>query len=201
MKMNNRIKGLILISTLSVGMMSCDRTQSTGWEFAPNMYNSVGYEAQTQIEKNAINPNGMNMRLPVQGTISRRNYKTTFKTGDSSVVNDLMIYNISRDEVEKSESLVNPIPLNDKVLAEGETLYKRNCQHCHGASGAGDGKVADIYAGVPNYASDAYKTLSPGRIFFAITYGKGRMWPHGAQVNPEERWKIVHYVQTLQKGS
>lgn len=201
MKMNNRLKGLILISALSLGVMSCDKTQKTGWEFAPNMYNPVGYEPLSQINENKINPQGMNMRLPVEGTISRRNYNTTFKTGDSTVVHDLMIYNLTKNDVEASETLVNPVPLTEKTLAEGEVLYKRNCSHCHGATGGADGKVADIYNGVPTYSSDAVKNLTPGRIFFAITYGKGRMWPHAAQVNPEERWKIVHFVQTLQKGS
>lgn len=201
MKMNNRLKGLILISAVSIGLTSCDRTQRTGWEFAPNMYNSIGYEAQTQIAKNEINPHGMNMRLPVEGTISRRNYKTAFKTGDSTVVKDLMVYNLTKDDVDASAALVNPVPLTEKSLAEGETLYKRNCSHCHGATGGADGKVADIYNGVPTYTSDAVKDLPAGRIFFAITFGRGRMWPHAAQVNPEERWKIVHYVQTLQKGS
>lgn len=201
MKMNNKIKGLILISAVSVGLMSCDRTQRTGWEYAPNMYNSVGYEPLTQIEKNAINPGGMNMRLPVEGTVSRRNYNTTFKTNDSTVVSDLMIYNLTKNDEAASEGLVNPVPLTEQTLAEGETLYKRNCSHCHGATGGADGKVADIYNGVPTYSSDAIKNLPAGRIYFAITFGKGRMWPHAAQVNPEERWKIVHFVQTLQKGS
>lgn len=200
MNMNTSIKGFVILLVLSVAVMSCDRTQRTGWEFAPNMYNSVGYEPLTQINKNNINPNGMNMRQPVEGTVSRRNYQTSFEKGDSSVVNDLMIYNIGRNDVEASESLVNPIPLSDAVLAKGEVLYKRNCSHCHGATGEGEGKVAEIYGGVPIYSSDAYKNLSPGRIYFAITHGKGRMWSHAAQVNPEERWEIVHYVQTLQKG-
>lgn len=200
MKRTSNIKAFALIAAFAVVLVSCDRKKNPGLEFAPNMYNSVGYESQTQIEKNNINPNGMNMRLPVTGTIARRNFNTHF-VKDSVTVNDLMFYNLTNQDEAASETLVNPIPLTDATLAEGETLYNRYCQHCHGASGAGDGKVGEVYAGVPNYASDAYKNLSPGRIFFAITFGKNRMWPHGAQVNPEERWKIVHYVQKLQKGS
>jgi len=37
-------------------------------------------------------------------------------------------------------------------------------------------------------------------IFHVITHGKGRMWAHGSQVTPEERWKIAHYIHKLQKG-
>jgi len=49
-------------------------TNDTGTEFAPNMYNSVGYEPMTQLQgdTNKINPLGMNMRLPVAGTVSRK---------------------------------------------------------------------------------------------------------------------------------
>ncbi len=97
--------------------------------------------------------------------------------------------------------LVNPIAWSESVEEEGKVLYERNCQHCHGATGAGDGKAGVVYKGVPNYASDAYKNLNDGHIFHVITHGKGRMWSHKSQTTPEERWKIVHYVHRLQLGS
>jgi mono/diheme cytochrome c family protein len=181
---------------------SCGKDPNNpGKEFAPNMYDPVGYEPYKQVKKNPFNPQGSNLFLPVEGTVARRNYKTQFGEGDS-VSRDLMIYNIPADSIEiASRVLKNPIPKTDAVLAEGQVLYQRYCQHCHGAGGAGDGKVGATYKGVPNYTSDAMKNLSEGHIFHVITFGKARMWPHGSQVNPEERWKIVHYVQKLQKGS
>ncbi len=87
-----------------------------------------------------------------------------------------------------------------KTLEEGKVLYGRYCQHCHGEGGKGDGLVGKMYKGVPSYSADAYKTMNDGHIFHVITNGKGRMWPHGSQVTPEERWKIVHYVHKLQEG-
>ena len=195
----NYIGGCVLGVAL---LSSCGKDPNDpGKEFAPNMYESVGYEPYRQTKANPINPQGLNMRLPVDGTVARRNYKTSFGAGDSATT-DLMIYNIHADSIEvSSKMLKNPVPLNDATLAEGQALYERYCQHCHGASGAGDGKVGKTYKGVPNYTSDAMKSLSEGHIFHVITNGKARMWPHGSQVNPEERWKIVHYVQKLQKGS
>jgi cytochrome c len=178
-------------------LSSCNNDGGSGWEFAPNMYRSVGYEPYSQTEKNKINKNGMNMRLPVAGTVSRRNYQTTF---DSSG-RDLMIYNVHKDSIEIAERvLVNPVPNNDKTLADGKVLYNRYCQHCHGEGGEGNGLVAEQYKGVPNYKADAYLNMNDGHIFHVITHGKGRMWSHGSQVTPEERWKIVHYVHKLQKG-
>ncbi|MFC3812312.1 c-type cytochrome [Lacihabitans lacunae] len=199
---NKSLRIYILLLSVGAFLSSCSGPNDTGWEYAPNMYNSIGYESQSQIEKNAINPLGLNMREPVKGTISRRNYKTSFVQDDSSVVNDLMIYNIDQNGLQVAEAtLKNPIPWSESVEDQGKVLYEKNCQHCHGAGGAGDGKVGAVYKGVPNYASDAYKNMNDGHIFHVITFGKGRMWPHGAQVTPEERWKIVHYVHRLQLGS
>ncbi|WP_337041552.1 cytochrome c [Emticicia sp. 17c] len=193
----------VAVTTFSaVVLSSCHDNNSTGWEFAPNMYNSRAYEPLTQWRENKVNPDGKNMRTPVAGTIPRSNYHTSFLQDDSTVVNDLMIYNLPKDSIAVAEvTLKNPIPWSDAVEEEGKVLYERNCQHCHGEKGAGDGPVGKVYKGVPNYATDAYKNMNDGHIFHVITYGKGRMWPHASQVNPEERWKIVHYVHRLQLGN
>ncbi len=184
------------------GLTSCNDPNATGWEFAPNMYNSRADEPLTQWRENEVNPHGMNMRLPVKGTVSRRNYKTSFLQDDSTVINDLGIYNINKDSIDISARvLVNPIPWSEEAEEDGKVLYERYCQHCHGAGGAGDGKVAAKYKGVPNYSSDALKNLNDGHIFHVITFGKGRMWPHAAQLTPEDRWKVVHYVHRLQLGN
>ncbi len=168
-------------------------------EYSPNMYRDVGYDPLKQVEKNTINPQGLNMRVPVRGTVARRNYKTQFVSDDSTVTEDLMVYDIPADSMGISERvLTNPIPLTDKTLKEGELLYGRYCTHCHGEKGKGDGTVAKLYKGVPVYQSDALKNLNDGHIYHTITHGKGRMWPHGSQISPEERWKIVHWVHKLQ---
>ncbi len=191
-----------LIMTLLVMVSSsCKRDHNdTGVEFAANMYDAVGYEPYRQIRPNTINAYGLNMREPARGTVSRQNYHTTFGTGDSATT-DLMVYNIPKDSIGIAERVLhNPIPQTDKTLEEGKVLYGRYCTHCHGEGGKGDGLVGKEYKGVPNYSSDAYKTMNDGHIFHVITNGKGRMWPHGSQMTPEERWKIVQYVHKLQQG-
>jgi mono/diheme cytochrome c family protein len=105
--------------------------------------------------------------------------------------------------------LENPYDASPEVIAAGKALYEMYCDHCHGAKGAGDGKVAtgvtidgkekSAYAGVPSYKSDALLNITEGHIFHVITYGKNLMWPHGSQVNVDDRWKIAKYVKTLQK--
>lgn len=182
-------------------LSACDKDYSdTGTEYAPNMYHAIPYEPfrQNADFKNPYNKRGggNNLWYPVKGTVSRRNYRTSFKT-DSTAATDLMVYDIPKDSIAIAErELTNPVPQNKKSLAEGKELYTRYCLHCHGENGKGDGLVAAAYKGVPNgYRKD----MNDGHIFHVITHGKGRMWPHGSQVNPEERWKIVQYVHELQK--
>lgn len=200
--MNFRYKYTLAVVFLATVITSCTRDpKNPGLEFAPNMYLSVGYEPYRQVEANPINPMGLNMRKPVDGTVSRRNYETKFGSGDSAAT-DIMVYNIPQDSISIAErTLTNPIPVTEKSLAEGQVLYERYCLHCHGENGEGNGSVGQVYKGVPNYKADAYKDMNDGHIFHVITHGKGRMWPHGSQMNPEERWKIVQYVHKLQKGS
>lgn len=189
-------------------MVSCGHDRNdTGVEYAPQMYHTIPYDPYSQVtdttseyfNTNRLNPGGTNMRKPAAHTIARKFYAGTPRTELAKMV--LVYDNLHPDSVDLSgKILTNPIAANEQVLEQGKTLYLRYCSPCHGQGGAGDGKVAEKYKGVPNYTTGRYATLPAGHIFHTITFGKGRMWPHGSQINPEDRWKIVHYVQKLQKG-
>lgn len=217
----NRSINYIIILMAGVLFAGCKADGNyPGREFAPNMYHSVAYEPLKQVtDKNAgwmvtstgndsiaeyynsnpNNPHRMNMRLPVDGTVARRTY-----TSAESSISDVYFKarHIHPDSIEISAKILkNPVPLNDQVLADGEVLYLSFCAPCHGETGKGDGLVGQQYKGIPNFGAGRLTTLSEGHIYHTITHGRGRMWPYKSQVNPEERWKIVHYVQTLQKGN
>ena len=199
---NPRIK-FVLLAGVVAGLMSCGSDPNdTGTEFAPNMYHSVGYEpmSQTQGDTNTINPLGMNMRLPVKGTVSRKRYTGSDSLKHAFLAQEMIAKTIPNDSISYSEkSLYNPIAATPENIEAGKTQYERFCQHCHGEAGKGDGLVAKAYKGVPVYSSDALKTMNDGHIYHVITHGKGRMWPHGSQISSENRWKIVLYVHELQK--
>ena len=120
------------IATFSTAVLtSCSDNNSTGWEFAPNMYNSRAYEPLSQWRENNINADGKNMRSPVAGTVARANYQTSFLQDDSTVVSDLMVYNLPKDSIAVAEvTLKNPIPWSEAVEEEGKVLYERNCLLC-----------------------------------------------------------------------
>ncbi|GAB3267700.1 hypothetical protein GCM10027347_36770 [Larkinella harenae] len=203
MKFTRLNRSLLVMAAAMLTITACKRGHDNpGTTYAPNMYEPVGYEPYKQEEgfKTPYSEKGTKgtaLWLPVKGTVSRRNYNTAFGKSDSSA-RDLMIYNIPADSIEIAERLVNPVPLTEKTLAEGKEYYARFCQHCHGEAGKGDGLVAAQYKGVPNYAS--MSGMTEGHVFHVITHGRNRMWPHGSQITPEDRWKIVHYVRKLQTG-
>ncbi len=199
MKLLNTVLALGTASLL----FSCGRNPNDpGLEYAPQMYHAVAFEPYSQVTDTSseffntiqANPNGQNQRVPEKGTIARRQYTGMVK---GSLAQELYIYDIPADSLDyAAKALKNPVPNNEKTLEEGKVLYGRYCQSCHGEGGLGDGKVADQYKGVANLVAKA-KVVSDGHIFHVITHGKGRMWPHGSQVNPDERWKIVHFVKSL----
>ena len=62
-------------------------------------------------------------------------------------------------------------------------------------------------SGVPAYyGADAnssrgglMKDMQAGKIYHSIMYGLNAMGSHASQLSPDERWKVVMYVQQLQK--
>ena len=179
---------LILFSASLLSSCGNDAT-NPGTEYAPDMYHPISYEPLKQLDgnKNAINPGGLNMRVPAANTIARG------KMG--------YYIHISKDSAEVAgRELRNPLTANSINLNEGKVLFLRFCSPCHGETGEGDGLVGQKFLGVPNFTQGRYASLPTGHIFHVITNGRGRMMPHGTQVNPEERWKIAMYVQQLQKG-
>ena len=201
--MFNSIHKFTLLVGLIAGLFSCGTDPNdTGTEYAPNMYYSVGYEPLTQLagDTNKINPLGLNMRIPVAGTISRKNYTGADSIQQAFLAQELIARTVPVDSLSYSAALLdNPLSATPENIEAGKEQYERFCQHCHGEGGKGDGLVAKQYKGVPVYSSDALKDVNDGHIYHVITHGKGRMWPHGSQISSENRWKIVLYVHELQK--
>ncbi|MCC9138296.1 c-type cytochrome [Pontibacter silvestris] len=167
--------------------VACSNEQDPGTEYAPDMYHSIPLDPYSQLDENKYNPGGLNMREPAKGTVPRgkQGYNLYLSTDTAEVA---------------GVELTNPLPYTEENLAEGKVLYSRFCAHCHGAEGDGQGLVGQKFKGVPSYTAGRVAELPAGHIFHVITKGRGRMMPHGSQVNPTERWKIVMYVQQLQKG-
>ena len=215
-----RLRKLSVVLAVVVLVAGCKSSGDyQGLEYAPNMYHSVAYEPLSQItdpmqgkitnaldngrgefyNSNQYNPYKMNLRLPPAHTVRRS-------------ASGWLPYRGANDStgLRLANKLKNPYDSTKAILSQGKAAYEMYCQHCHGAKGAGDGKVAagvkidgvehSAYLGVANLKGDAYKSITEGHIFHVITYGKGLMGSHGSQVSEEDRWKIAKYVKGLQKN-
>ncbi|HST52810.1 MAG TPA: cytochrome c [Pyrinomonadaceae bacterium] len=96
---------------------------------------------------------------------------------------------------------VFPIAIDAAALERGRQRYNIYCIVCHGATGEGDGMVVRRgYRRPPSYYDDKLQegTASAAHFFDVITNGWGAMPDYGAQVAPEDRWKIIAYIRALQ---
>ena len=90
-------------------------------------------------------------------------------------------------------------------IANGEALYKRSCQMCHGPAGKGDGPAAKTLKGKLPDLSDKAVTgkLSDADIHELVSNGKkseiGNMPAMAKRLKPEEITDIVNYARTLAK--
>jgi mono/diheme cytochrome c family protein len=168
-------------------------TRHPGYEYMPNMYRSPSYETYSE---NPLFNNNSTARKPVEGTIARGFMPFEYN-------------NSTEDYIRAGKNLKNPLENNNKNLNEGEALYGMFCAHCHGKNGNGKGSISHpLYGGIPSYSDEimvrrsgsSMKNLKDGHIYHAITYGLNAMGPHASQINANERWKIIMYVNQLQKG-
>ena len=167
-------------------------TKHPGYEYMPNMYRSPSFETYSE------NPNFNNnstARLPVKGTIARGTMPFEYK-------------NTLEDYLLAGKNLITPLVENDQNTEDGEALYVMFCAHCHGNNGDGKGSVSHpVYGAIPAYndkvqirrTGSTMSELKDGNIYHAITYGLNAMGPHASQISPEERWKIIMYINNLQK--
>jgi mono/diheme cytochrome c family protein len=179
---------LAFVASLS----SCDNKRSTGLEYARNMYDPLAYNYD-QPNKNFAN--GQTGQTPPQNTepigFVRYEYANT-KEGYEAA----------------GRELVNPLEVNDQNLLSGKKYFTVFCSPCHGDEGDGKGHLVQIekYSGVPSYHGDAassrgglMKDLSAGKIYHTIMYGLNNMGSHASQLTPDERWRVVMWVQRLQQ--
>lgn len=181
-----------------------DPLRSEGWEFAPQMYESYPYEPYKQVDYNAVNQaNGMggqNVRHPAENSIARGHANHGLPFGMAPLnAGGGDIWQAGYDAATAALQMPDSIRATDETLTKAKAIYERYCDHCHGAQGTGDGPISRMERiVVPSYKGGALMALSPGQMFYSITYGKNAMGSHASQLSPEERWMLIHYIHKLQ---
>ncbi len=193
MNKNKFVYTAFLAIAFAATFSACKDKRSTGLEYARNMYDPIAYNPD-QPNKNF--KDGKTAQLPPAHT------KPVGFTEYDEYPNTKEGYEAA------GVSMVNPLPVDTVNLAQGKHLFTVFCSPCHGDKGDGQGHLVKIekFSGVPAYQTGSSSRggnmvdLTAGKIYHTITYGVNNMGSHASQISPTDRWKVVMYVQQLQKG-
>ena len=174
--------GVILGSALL--MTSCFNNSKPNYQYFPNMYEPVGYEA---YDGSDAFPGGMEALSPAEGTIARGNSLYEYP-------------NTSEGYEDAKVNLGSPLDITktEDNLSKGKELFDIYCAICHGTKGDGEGNLVkrEKFLGVPKY-DDAARAITIGSVYHVIYYGKNSMGSHASQLNETERWQVAEYVMKL----
>jgi len=177
----NKYKIILFPILLSFIIAGCDRDRNdTGHAYFPDMAKSIAYE--TYSENNSF-ADGKTNQDPVEGTVPMNFIPYQYKLADREIA---------------GKELKNPFELNNANLSRGKYMYNTFCIGCHGRFGEGDGHLYS--SGKYNYlprslVSETMMKAPVEEVYHVITHGYGLMGPHDGQILPDDRWKIVLYVQ------
>ena len=179
--MKSFIKIGIVLGT-AVVMTSCFNKSERNYQFFPNMYEPVPYEALD--ESNAF-PDGMEALIPADGTISRGGSLYEYPDTNEG-------YEAAKTNLKSPLDSVS----NEANLSKGKVLYDIYCAICHGGKGDGQGTLVqrEKFLGVPNYID---RDITEGSTYHVIYHGRNAMGSYAAQLNEKERWQVTEYVMQL----
>lgn len=147
--------------------------------------------------------------LPLAGCndhamVKQNRYATYAPAGlfpDNAEAQKLPEHVVAQGDLDRAAAAAQPPAVDIALLQRGQQRYGIYCAPCHGASGAGDGMIAQRgFPAPPSYHSERLRAVSARHIFDVITDGYGVMYAYGARVEPRDRWAIVAYVRALQQS-
>src|SRR6185369_6073894 len=189
------------IFLLALILASCsDVRRKTGGVYMPDMAYSRAIETYAQLDS-AKFTSDTNARG--EGKI----FYNARPVPGAMAVGDEMPFPIAKDKVGDtinyiaSKQVQNPYPSLDAMqMKEAERLYLVNCGICHGPKLDGMGP---LYKG----GDGPYKAkpqnlityvLTPGQMFYSITYGKNAMGSYASQITTKQRWMVIDYIKSKQ---
>ena len=116
-----------------------------------------------------------------------------------SVPRETLIYRNTHEDSEKYER--NPFAATPLIVSQGKEVYGKICVTCHGPDGKGNKKLKG-FPTPPDITNPTYLERKDGYFFHLITFGsKAKVMPGlGHATDISERWKVIHYMRTLQRG-
>ena len=95
----------------------------------------------------------------------------------------------------------NPVEASPESITAGRQLYLKNCRHCHGTKGLGDGPLAPTDVRPANLTDEKWDHGSTdGEIFAVIANGAGpdsQMKGAKPTLTDTQIWNIVNFIRSL----
>jgi putative copper resistance protein D len=100
---------------------------------------------------------------------------------------------------QNSALVQNPVPSDERSVADGKAIYAQNCVICHGATGHGDGPGAAALNPKPLDLTVHVGLHPDGQLFDWISNGIPRtsMPAWKDKLTVQQRWDLLNYLRTL----
>lgn len=189
----SRLFVLLLIPLLMLGCSKDKNNPGYNYMGEHDMYYTKFYKAYSP---NTVFKNGITNQPAVEGAVARGKMPFPYK---GATIGDRAM-----NQALAGVEFANPIEVSEEALVTGEKQFEIFCSSCHGVKGKGDGHLytSKLFPAKPTSLVESYVQSKPdGEIYYVITMGSisGLMGPHGSQVSPDNRWKIIHYLRELAK--
>lgn len=173
-----------IVVLIVVSWMIGGNTEEPNYEFLPGMLYSIPYDT---FAANEHFPDGKTLQAPIPGTIPRGHMPLRYAA-------------TPEDAARAGDELQSPFTAEADLRQRGAKVYATFCIPCHGAGGRGDGPVTKRgYPPPPSLFAENGMDMKDGRIFHLITYGQGNMPAYAAQLSPDDRWKVILHIRSLQE--
>jgi len=102
---------------------------------------------------------------------------------------------------ESAKKMKNSIKPTEASIQKGKEVFEQKCALCHGDKGDGKGPAAAGLDPKPtNFQNSHGQKMTDGEHFWKITTGRGPMPSYEKDLTAEERWHVINYINTLNKG-
>lgn len=102
----------------------------------------------------------------------------------------------------KARAMKNPVAATATSINAGRALYGKNCRHCHGLKGLGDGPLAPKNPRPASLIDDKWDHgSSDGEIFAVIWNGapapNSEMKGMKGTLTEKDVWSIINYLRSI----
>lgn len=175
----------VIVAVATAGLLGCAGSagrDEPGTLVSPDMAYTVPFDP---YDPNPVTANGATLMLPPEGSVP--------------VDGTYFPYSPGLEEAKRAGlELKNPIAPEKEALVRGKHIFDTFCAVCHGNEGNGDGPIIGRFPNPPSLHGEKARTAADGELYHVISTGQGLMSAYNVQVRPADRWRVIHYIRSLQ---